>query len=400
MGTNFNVGSFNAINTNEPKKSNSKNGKGSNEDLRKRLMLMGAAILGGAIVLFLLLFLLSLFMNKNYTYDDIENIMVSAAESYFSDHPKRLPRSDTQRVEIDVDTLVASEYMKEMVDYTGEEITCSGKVSVQTNGNDYLYTPRLDCGEDYVTQSLREVLTKKVVTEGYGLYEVGDSYVYRGEDVKNYLQLDASLWRIVKVTEDGEIMLILEDKPYSSVAWDNRYNSQIGYNIGINTYSTSRVKESLDKYYKSKYNENSSFKSEAILSDDDRSKTVTFDLCTGKRSTSDTTKDNSVECAEISEGQKIGLLTASDYMMASIDTNCNTILNQTCQNYNYLVTDYKWWLVTATANSTKEAYGVDGGVVESINTSSYMYPRAVIMLNSNVLFKSGKGTVNKPYKIK
>ena len=56
--------------------------------------------------------------------------MTSAAENYFEDHPKRLPTTESQRVEIDVDTLVASEYMKEMVTYTGEELSCSGSGAV------------------------------------------------------------------------------------------------------------------------------------------------------------------------------------------------------------------------------------------------------------------------------
>lgn len=393
MGTNFNVGSFNAINTNEEKKQKpSDKSHNFNTDLGKKLLIFGGVIIIGVALIAVVLLL---FSNKTYTYDDIEKIMTSAAESYFSDHPKRLPTTETQRVEIDVDTLVASEYMKEMVTYTGEEVSCSGKVTVQTNGDGYLYVPNLDCGKSYVTRSLKEVVTNKVVTEGYGLYEVGDSYVYRGENVNNYLKLDNALWRIVKVTSDGQFMLILDDDMSESVPWDDRYNSQVGYNVGINTFSASRIKDSILENY------NTNEEDRTILSDDDRSKTVSFDLCVGKRSVSDTTKDNSVECSEILENQKVGLLTASDFMMGSIDPNCKTVVDYSCQNYNYLATSYKWWLITAVKDNTKEAYGVNSaGVVEVTTTSSYMYPRLVIMLDSNVLFKSGKGAESKPYKIK
>lgn len=395
MGTNFNVGSFNAINTdieNKPKKNNS---KGSNDDFKKKLLVLGGVILGGAIILFLVLFLISTFFPKSYSYDEIENIMKNAAVNYFEDHPKKLPASLNQMVEIDVETLAASEYMKEMIEYTGEELFCSGKVSVQTNGDDYLYVPHLECGDDYITQSLKEVVLKNVTTTGYGLYQDGDNYVYRGEDVNNYLQLEKSLWRIVKVNSKGQMLLILNDRTNEALPWDDRYNAQIGYNIGINTYSASRIKDSLNEYYKTNDED------KAILSDEDRSKLVSFDLCTAKRASTDGTKNNSIECSETLADQKIGLLTASDYMMGSIDSNCKTVVDFSCQNYNYLTTDYKWWLLTATADSTKEAYGVDNsGVAKKVTTSSFMYARPVVLLDSNVLFKGGKGTLNKPYKIK
>ena len=336
-----------------------------------------------------------MFTNKTYSYDEIEEVMVQAAESYFEDHSDRLPDSENQRVEIDVETLSSSEYMNPMSEYTGDALSCTGKVSVQMNGEDYLYTPQLDCGDDYVTQSLSEVVTSDIVTEGYGLYQVGDTYVYRGEEVNNYVQLETSLWRIVKITEDGNFMLILNGDMYESVPWDNRYNSDIGYNMGINTFSASRIRDTLEDLY------DTDDEDRIILSDDDRSKLVSFDLCTGKRNTNDTTKDNSVECTEVLEDQMIGLLTATDYMMGSIDPNCTTVVDFSCQNYNYLAAPYKWWLVTAVNGVTDEAYGVSSsGVVENTTTASYMYPRPVVMLDSNVLFSEGKGTENKPYHIK
>lgn len=398
MATNFKIGSFNAIDTseeNENKSSKSSKG-GQNPDLKKKLIFLGGVILGVVVVLFLVLYLVSLFIGKNYSYDDLETIMIQAAENYFEDHPKKLPQNENQRVEIDVETLAASEYMDPMVEYTGEESTCTGKVSVQMNGDNYMYVPHLDCGDDYVTQSLSEVVEKDIVTEGYGLYQMGDSYSYRGENVDNYLELDNRVWRIVKITSNGQIMLILANDDTQSGPWDNRYNSQVGYNIGINSYSASRVKDSLLELYENNEED------ETILSDNDRSHLVSFGLCVGKRSLTDTTTDNSTECSEVLEDQKIGLLTASDYMLASIDTNCTTITNDACQNYNYLVSSsYDWWLVTGVADTTDSVFGVSSnGTVNESNASSYKRPRAVVMLDENTLFKSGKGTLEKPYKIK
>ena len=187
MGSNFNVGSFNAIDTAEDTK-NKKTTKssGGNEDLKKKLILLGVVILGGVIILALIMFVVSVFMPKSYTYDQIEKIMTSAAENYFADYPNKLPQTESERVDIDVDILASGEYMKPMIEYTGENLSCTGFVSVQTNGDDYLYIPRLDCGEEYITQPLYEAITKNVVDSGYGLYETRDGYVFRGEDVNNY----------------------------------------------------------------------------------------------------------------------------------------------------------------------------------------------------------------------
>ena len=66
-----------------------------------------------------------------------------------------------------------------------------------------------------------------------------------------------------------------------------------------------------------------------------------------------------------------------------------------------MVSSYSWWLVTAVSDVTNYVYGVNStGVVEDSTAASYMRPRAVVMLDKNVLFKSGKGTYEKPYKIK
>lgn len=393
MGSKFNVGSFNAINTDEENKP--KSNKGGNDDLKKKLIFLGIIILGGVLVLFLILFLLSLLVQKSYSYDEIESIMQNAAVQYFKDHSNKLPENENQIVEIDVSTLSSYEYMKPLSEYTNEGVNCTGKVSVQTNGSDYLYIPKLECGDAYTTTSLKEAVTKDVVTEGYGLYQVGDSYVYRGELVDNYVQLDLALWRIVKITSNGQFMLIYAGEDISSLPWDNRYNSQVGYNRGINNYGASRIKDSLDELYKNNEED------EAILSDADRSKLVNFDLCIGKRSEADTAKDNSIECSETYANQKIGLLTVSDYMIASLDDNCQSVLNRACQNYNYLNNNQRYWLITATKDNTSDVYGVDtSGIIEMVSASGYKSPRPVVMLDANIMLDSGKGTLEKPYKLK
>ena len=88
-------------------------------------------------------------------------------------------------------------------------------------------------------------------------------------------------------------------------------------------------------------------------------------------------------------------------MMASLDENCQTVLDRACQNYNYLTNGDKWWLITASSENTSDVYSVNSsGVVDSVSASSYRVARPVIMLDANVMLDSGKGTLEKPYTIK
>ena len=62
MGSNFNVGSFNAINTDEENKTKKTN-KGGNDDLKKKLIFLGAIILGGVLGFLVVFFCLCFVIN-------------------------------------------------------------------------------------------------------------------------------------------------------------------------------------------------------------------------------------------------------------------------------------------------------------------------------------------------
>ena len=372
----------------------------TNSDLaKKRMFKMMGIIVGGMIVLLVILYICSLFMNKTYSYTDLEGILKDAAIAYFKDNPESLPTEEGNIVEIDSSNLIVAEKMKDLSEYTKEGVSCSGTVQVEKSGNDYLYTPYLNCGENYVTEELYKKVTKEgnVVTAGYGLYANNGAYVFRGESVDNYVKLGKGLWRIVKVTSNNNIVLISQDGVEYTQPWDNRYNEAKLYEAGLNTYSASRVKEYLEKIY----NRPSKEDGEDILSKNDKTKLVSFNLCTGKRNANEAGSNNVVECGEVIQNQKLGLLTLSDYIYASIDPNCKTAQSKSCQNYNYLVTDYEWWLVTADKSDNAMVFKVDeNGSIKKDYCSTYSIVRPVIYLNSKVLYKSGNGTLEKPYKIK
>ncbi len=403
MATNFNIGKFNPgknavnkaklISSPEPKKTPPT----SNEELRKKIIKLGGIILIGVLLLLLILFILSFFNHKNYTYSEIENIMKNAAVRYYQTKKGSLPSEENQVSEVEVSTLVENKYMKEFSKYVGDNVQCSGSVKVRKKGNDYQYSSYLDCGEDYTSKELYKVLidSKNIVMDGYGLYNIGGSYVYRGENPSNYLKLDGRMWRIVKITPDNKVELILNEVGTDKTSWDNRYNKDVNYRSGINEYPASRIREYLDTLYKLDDANN------LILTKSDRTKLASVNLCTGKRQAESDGKENVEECTSTLTNQKIGLLTVSDYMMASVDNSCITPVDKNCQNYNYLSLKETYLLLTANSKNTSEVYFVnESGYIESQNALTYGSIRPVVYLDDNIMYKSGNGTLEKPYKVK
>ena len=198
-------------------------------------------------------------------------------------------------------------------------------------------------------------------------------------------------------TANNNIVLISNEGVTYTQPWDNRYNEERLYEAGINTYSASRIREYLDKVY----NNPSANDGEDILSKSDKAKLVSFSVCTGKRTTDNESKDNSVECSEVLQNQKLGLLTLSDYLYASVDPNCKSASTKSCKNYNCLTMKEDWWLATANKEDTSTVFSVSrSGNVTAETAGNYAIVRPVIYLNSNVLFKSGNGTLEKPYKVR
>lgn len=379
------------------------------KDQIKKILIIAGGIFG---VLLLFILLVSLFTKKSYSYDDIEQVMVKATQKYFVDYASYLPKDEGDTRIVPVENLVAGKYMKELPKYLPEGVACTGKVTVEKTSEDYDYRPYLNCGDKYETIELYKKITKEanIVSSGYGLYSLYGNYVFRGEEVNNYVQLgDMSdkekknqpgnnLWRIVKVTSDGNVVLIYNGRiSLTSLPWDDRYNSVKDYDIGINNFATSRIKENLRKLYNDEIDDQ--FK---LLIKEDKAKLAKFDLCVGKRSQKEASNNNTTECSEKASDQTLGLLTVSEYMQASLDSNCKSTLSANCHNYNYLNTaDFPWWLATADKSNSYDVYYYDQNYgIQVKHASSSGYLRPVIYLKSNVFYRTGNGSEKKPYEIK
>ena len=378
----------NATNTSKPVK--------DNRDMKKKLMRIMLIVVGILVLLLVVILIISLFSNGNKTYEEIEEDLKNAAMEYYEVQSGLLPREEGETVTVRASALIDAGYMKPLSELREGE-NCSGRVEVTKIGDNMVYTPYLDCGDNYTTKELyKAVLEQGIVTSGNGLYDMNGEKVYRGDNVNNYVQLDNQMFRIVKVTSDNKILLILNEMDSTlSTYYDDRYNPDRMFNSGFNDYRISRIYEYLDRLYNNKL-------SVTILSSNDKTKLTPFNLCIGKRASTDTTNNNSLECSDVLENQMIGLLTASDFMNASLDANCRATTNKSCQNYNYLrLRETEWWLVTSNSLNNYEAYVVkSAGYIDENQASGYKKVRPTVMLNNNVMIKSGDGSASNPFVLK
>lgn len=391
------------VNSNEESKEETPKPEKQKSELSSKIKKYLIFLIVGVVVFLLIMFILSLIVSPRKSYEQVENIMKEAAEKYYSEHKNRLPGENTKNAGIEARTLIANEYMKDFTEYLGEDTKCdSGRVTVEKINDKFVYTPYLTCGKEYQTSELyaKVVDEKKIVVNGDGLYNLNGEYVFRGTDVNNYVKLGNIIWRIVKIDSENEMLLIRNDKEKTlSVVWDDRYNSIKGYNSGVNDFNISRIKESLKLYYKS---DSEIFYGDGkIIPKDIKDKLVPFDLCVGKRGVDYVVNNNSAECGQVVKNQMIGMLTMSDYLNASTDAECISPLSKSCQNYNYLITNYNWWLITADSDNTFNVYRVDrNGIINKSLASGMSFIRPTIKLSNRAMYKSGSGTEKDPYIIR
>lgn len=357
----------------------------------KKLMRM--IILFSGLFLLIIIFIIvgKILIGNRIPYTQIETKMKNAAISYYTTRTDKLPKQDGEKVTVSVEDLVEAKKIKPLSKLTqNKKAVCTGHVTVANNNGYYLYLPYLDCKDDYQTTTLVSKLTdlSKIVASGNGLYQMGDSYIYRGEYVDNYVSFANQLWRIIKIDENNTIrMLQVESNSTTDVVWDNRYNSEVKRAYGINQYSISRIHDRVVELYNN----------EKVFTSTDKSYIVSHDMCIGKRSKYEEVNDGSIECAEKMEKQPLGLLQANEFLLASIDPGCKGSRTPSCSNYNYLTQiSGTFWSITADSETSTDVFAISSNVYLE-QASSREQLNVVLHLSGDIIYTSGEGTKDNPY---
>ena len=360
---------------------------------KKKLIYIMSGIFGGIILLVVIIFIVIGVSNKKVSFENIEKRLKSAAENYCSSNTSLIPKEESGSVTVEVETLENGKYIKSLSKMLDKTVSCDAKVIVTKNGDNYLYSPILNCGENYKTEKFTtKVLSDNgTTTSGEGLYLEGDSYRFRGEYVNNYVSLNGKLWRILGIDKDGYARIIYADKALEETyTWDDRYNVDVADYSGINNYSVSRLRESLLE-----------LESNSKLSGSSKEYLAYRPFCIGKRSYSNLEINNNEECEAIASDQLYSLPYANDYVAASIDVNCQNIRSESCTNYNYLMSmQLASYTMTGVKEKSEKVYYVTSNGVATIDAYNDKTIRPIAFISNNALYASGNGSKTQPYILK
>lgn len=354
-----------------------------------RNAMMGLGIF--MIVVIIIVLIASCSGGKKYTYEELEATMVAKAKQYYAKDGANLPKKDKDKVELSLQTLIDGGYLKETTKITKDKVSCTGKVIVVNNNDNYLYSPYLDCGSNYKTKYLADVITddSNIVNTGNGLYRNGSDYIFKGDNVNNILILNEVKYMIMSVDETG--IRVVDTSRRESVSWDDRYNIEKQSSVGINDYVSnninSRVKDALESIYND----------EEIFPKDIKAYFVTNSVCIDKLSLEEVNKNT--ECSNKLDKQVFSLITANDFFKPSLDVNCAND-SKSCINYNYLSNLGNTWTITADKDTSYKVYKVTNGNLDLKNASGMASYRIVTYLDKNVLYASGDGSEANPYVVK
>ena len=348
-------------------------------------------ILGITVFLIILLIIINACSNrKANSYSGIEESMVKAAKTYYSTRKNKLHKEDGNKVDVTIGTLVDAELLKEIKDPKNKNNTCEGYVQVKKVDDDYSYIPFLTCKGNYEPKFLTDIIKDSKLDEyGNGVYEMDGEYVYRGDDVNNYIIFNNQTWRIVKVDKEGDIELVYsQSKNNERYSYDTDYNSDVGRYYGVTTdYLHTSIRKTLIDFYENNF------------SDDAKSKIVAKNICIAPKE-KDAKESVEQECSKVKENEKIGLLRVSDYPKASLDSGCTRYDAAECTNRNYFAgSGINTWLLTAVADNTYEVYIINGTVyTKKASLGNKVYP--VIYLTGNTIISSGDGSGSNEFIIK
>lgn len=371
------------------------------KDPDKKLYLYTVILVAVIIFLILIFFIIKIIIGPRMTYKEIEQVMVKSARNY-AESTKMLLKNDNFNKTIKTSTLIEKEYMKEFKKYNRSAELCTGTITITYNGAKFLYTPELNCGKDYKTKYLQDVIKKSKLTDNHeGLYPVDDYYIYKGEKPNNYIQFANHLWRIVKIESDGTIKIIQTDNEFEEMNFDNRYNSTCPNDeydcAGFNNFETSRLKDRMMKIFNEGYK---TYEYKFSLSDFEKTIINHQNICIGGVSSNIQLTDGYPECNLKTEKKyPFDFIKVNEFIMPSLDSDCKSIKNRQCTNYNYMTKKTGYWTATTSDQDTYQVYYMSllPGKAMASDLNDFLF---VMNLSKNTLYSKGDGTEDNPYVIK
>ena len=261
---------------------------------------------------------------------------------------------------------------------------------------------------------------------------------YYGSNPNNYIYFNCSdyrkqnsntceLWRIIGVF-DGKVKII-RNESIGNLAWDQDKNDNSSSTTYDNNWSTSTSQRFLNnKYYNGNNTGTVTYYSGAsggtstslnmsnigLKNDSTRNMIANTTLKIGGWSSYSIFPHQVYEYERgttVYSGRpttwygKIGLMYLSDYGYATDIELCQQNLynyeNTNCKNNNWLFNNNSQWSIVHVSNSQGKSFSITSSGWVSTSNAKYSQAsiRPTIFLYKNVLFESGTGTIDNPYKI-
>ncbi len=265
-------------------------------------------------------------------------------------------------------------------------------------------------------------LKQTVVTSGEGLYidsYDNSRYVYRGEKPDNYIVFNNELWRIMALEADGSLK-ITSDNSAGADAFDsadsrptasNTYCTMPAYGCNVwnaisgnytnGSYTGTVTKDAtLNTYLNTNYY--------SALDETAKGYIQSHNFYTGPVNADMNVVTIIANEQKLSWQGNIGLMTLSDYIKASLNTQCSSSItmntnnssNYPCKDKNYLQRDVYQWTITPTTDNPRWVIRVNdvGEIIDVSARSNPLYFYPVVFLKSDIKL-SGAGTETVPYQI-
>ena len=369
---------------------------------KKTIIILGSSIIGILVLLLLIVWLITVFKPRYYSYEKVEEKIIQASDDYFKKNPESIPANDG-KYNLSYASLEQNGYIKPLNELLKDGDSCNAEILVIKNGNNLNFIPRLTCGENYQTKELyKQILSdNQVVTTGSGLYHANDTYFFRGKVENNYVALGSTtkrketidnLWQIISIESDNTIRIKSLTRFENKSSYDTRYNETKSNNVGYNDFKNSVFKDYLLKMQDD----------ETFLTATEKSKLVAKKLCAGFRKEDDTSKTGASECSvKTDEAMLYGTMLPYEYIRASLDQNCKNVLDRSCANFNYLAnTDISSeWSTIADPVNDYYAYAFSGTGYSASTAKNLKNVYPTVYLNEYALYKSGTGTKDDPYRL-
>ena len=262
-----------------------------------------------------------------------------------------------------------------------ESGTLVARVSDGTNTVNSTYTVNVGISIQEFINSIPKV------TNGDGLYvdsyEDG-RYVYKGSNPNNYIIFNNELWRIISIERDNTLKIIKNNVLYEERAWES---------TNSNDWEKSDIKNYLNNVYYETLNP--LIKNYIVLHN--------WSIGEVSSANGDLITQISNENEVKSSGDRVGLISVSDYLRANSNTLCNTFFGNNAGYKDCITTNWLYdsdnsfyWTISPESGSSNETFIIMGSVGSAKCYIDYKV-RPAIYISSEVKIASGNGSQNNPY---